>query len=412
MTRVSLPLAVIAAGLAAAMPVALIQNRGLVPLALIMALAAVPLLWLAGRGAWRRAAPLACAGLLALWAIASSLWAIEPSLALRGGVALAGLGAALGTVLLAMRPAAEVAPRAVLVALVATVGLGALLLLVELFAGAPLNNAVRGFPTPPRSPEGTKPAATLLALLTPPAILAVHRLWGGRAAAALGVLAAAAVLASTSEAARLALIAAIGAAGIAFAFPRLARRILPLALALAVLAGPLVLFQIAAGATRAGLLPLSAVHRTLIWDYAAKRAAERPLAGFGMDAARALPGGRDNPDAARLDRFEIRGPIRNFFLTAPRGAAELIPLHTHSMPLQIRLELGFLGLAIAVVFAFLCGRAVAGLPGRELLAAGAAVAASATVVSLLSYGAWQHWWWISVAFAAMPLALLSARGGR
>ncbi len=406
----------LALGLGAAMPVVLVQNRGLVPLAALMALASLPLLAARMRGSglhgWGGIAPFACAVALALWGVLSSLWAVEPATAARSGAALCLLVLILGALVLAMRPASEIAPRAILFAVVLTAGLGALLLLVELFAGAPLNNAMRGFPTPPRSPEGTKPAATLLALLVAPAMLALHRLRGGLGAVALGVLAATAILVSTSEAARLGLIAGIGAGGVALAFPRLARRTLPLVLALAVLAGPLLLFQVAAGATRAGMLPLSAVHRTLIWDYAAERAAERPLAGFGMDAARALPGGRENPDAARLDRFGIGGPIRHFFVTAPRGAAELIPLHTHSMPLQIRLELGFVGLALAALFAFFSGRAVTHLPGRELLAAGTAVAAAATVVSLLSYGAWQHWWWISVAFAAMPLAMFSAKAGR
>jgi thiamine transporter ThiT len=136
------------------------------------------------------------------------------------------------------------------------------------------------------------------------------------------------------------------------------------------------------------------------------------LAGFGMDAARSLPGGREKPDAARLDRLGITGAQRAFFDAAPRTIVELIPLHTHSMPLQIRLELGFVGLALFAGFAFFGGRAAAALPGRGAFAAGAAVAGAAAVVSLLSYGAWQHWWWVSLALAALPLAVLSARGGR
>lgn len=402
-----------AAALALALPVALIQNRGLVPLAALMAIAALALLRSEGR--WHRVlrpGPIAAALCLAGWAIASSLWAIGPGEAFAGGARLLVLVSALALVLAAARGLDDRGRRALLDGLVLGVCLGAAALLVELAFGAPLNNALRGFPTPPRSPEGTKPAATLLALLAPPAVLAASYRAGARLAVPVALLAAAAVLASTSEAARLALLAGIAAGGLALAAPGLMRRALPGLLAAAVLAGPPVLEQLAKGATRAGLLPLSAVHRTLIWDYAAERAAERPIAGFGMDAARALPGGRDNPDAARLDRLGITGAQRAFFDAAPRGMAELIPLHTHSMPLQIRLELGFVGLSVFALFAFLAGRAAASLNGAGAFAAGSAVAGAATVVCLLSYGAWQHWWWVSVALAALPLAVLNARAGR
>ena len=145
------------------------------------------------------------------------------------------------------------------------------------------------------------------------------------------------------------------------------------------------------------------MHRVLIWDHAAERAADRPLLGFGMDAARALPGGADRPDAARLDRLGVTGAMREFFVSAPPGIGELIPLHTHSMPLQVRLELGLVGLGLLALFAFLAGRAAAALPGRAALAAGTAPAAAAAVVLLLSYGVWQHWWWIACALAAVPL---------
>ncbi|WP_291298014.1 O-antigen ligase family protein [Elioraea sp.] len=405
--------AVLAGACALAMPVALIQNRGLVPLAALAGVAALAAL----AGGWREAlaavarGPFAAAAALSLWAIASALWAAAPGAAFMGGVRLAALVIALAAIVTAAASLPVSAREWVSRALIGGAAAGAALLVVELVAGAPLNNALRGFPMPPRNAEVTKPAATLLVLLAGPVLLMVSARAGWRGAAALGAAFAAAVLMSTSEAARLGLIAAIGAGAAALALPGLTRRVLPAALALAVLAAPPLLDQVARGATRAGMLPLSAVHRTLIWDYAAERAAERPFAGFGMDAARSLPGGRDNPDVARLDALGIQGPARDFFIAAPRGLAELIPLHTHSMPLQVRLELGFVGLALFALFAFLAGRAAAALPGRAALAAGAAVAASAAVVSLLSYGVWQHWWWVSVALAAAALAAI-ARDGR
>jgi len=288
-----------------AMAIVLVQNRGLVPLAILLALAAL----VAARqrfGAVARAAvagPAAAALALAGWAILSAAWAIGAREALAGGLRLAAMVLVLGVIL-------------------ATV---------------------------PEAPEARR------------------RL--GRAVLAAG--------------------------GLALLRPALVRRALPAGLALVVLAGPPVLGEAAAAAARAGLLPLSAVHRLLIWDHAAERAAERPLLGFGMDAARSLPGGADRPDAARLDRLGIEGEIRAFFATGPAHAVHLLPLHTHSMPLQVRLELGLAGLAVFALFAYRCGRAVAALPSGAAFAAGTAAATAASGVGLLSYGVWQHWWWVA-----------------
>lgn len=408
-----LPAFAMAAALIVAMPVAIVQNRGLVPLAILLALASLPVLGAAG--AWRAVTePWAIRTVLGLglWGMVSSLWALGPLEALVGGARLIALVLALALVLVAARRLDGRGQRAVLLALVWGVALGAVLLLVELAFGAPLNNALRGFPTPPRNPQVTKPAATVLLLLAPPAALAAWTLAGARLAVPLALLACAAVAASPSESARLGLLAAGGAAALAFAAPALARRALPGLLAVAVLAGPPVLEQLAKAATRADLLPPSAVHRALIWDFAAERAAERPLLGFGMDTARAIPGGRENPDAARLDRFGITGYKREVLEAAAPGGANLMPLHTHSMPLQVRLELGFVGLALCALFAFFAGRAAASLPGRGAFAAGAASAVAASVVGLLSYGVWQQWWWVAVTLAAVPLTASAALNDR
>jgi hypothetical protein len=404
----------LAAVIVLAVPVALIQNRGLVPLAALGAAAALACLRhrLGALAAQAASGAMLAALALAVWATLSTFWAVVPSDALAGGLRLAALVAMLGVLAAAAslldEGGAEALGRAMLLASL----LCAALLAVELLAGAPLNNALRGFPDPPRMPDTTKPAATLLALCAGPAVLAAWQRAGLRAAIPAALAIGAAVAASTSESARLALTAGIAAGATALAAPVVARRALPAALALAVLAGPPLLEQVAKAALRADALPLSAVHRTMIWDYASERAAERPLAGFGMDAARSIPGGGEPVEAARLDRFGVTGAKRAFFDEAPPAFIQRIPLHTHSMPLQVRLELGFVGLGLFALFAFLAGRAAAALPGRGPFAAGAAITASAAVVSLLSYGAWQHWWWIAVALAALPLAALSGRAGR
>jgi len=404
----------LAACLLLAAPVAVVQKRGLVPLAALAAAALLLCLWPRRRelGArmLRGSFAALCAALVALslWAGVSALWAVVPGDALAGALRLAGLAVTLFLVLAAASLADSDGARLIERAILASaLGLAALIV-VELLADAPLNNALRGFPDPPRSAGATKPAATLLAVFSGPAVLAAWRLGGLGVAFAVAAPFAAAVAVGTSQSAKLALAAASAAAAAALAAPALLRRALPLALALAVLAGPSAVYEVSKAATRAGLLPFSAVHRTVIWDHAAERAAERPLGGFGMDASRSLPGGRDRPEAERLDRLGVSGAIRDVFLSAPPGAIELIPLHTHSMPLQVRLELGLVGLGLTALFAYFAGRAAAALPERAALAAGAAVAASAAVVSLLSYGVWQHWWWVAVGLAAVPLAAARA----
>jgi hypothetical protein len=402
-----------AASLVLAMPVAIVQNRGLVPLAAILGVAA--LLTLRRNRAWQAAlAPGAVLAALALgaWGALSSAWALDGALALLGGLRLIALTLVLALVLAAASAVQEREARMLRAALVAGTVLGAILILIELHFDAPLNNALRGFPTPPRSAGGTKPAATVLALFAGPAMFAAWQIAGRGLAACVGLLAGAAVLAATSESARLALVAAALAGGIAILAPSLSRRVLPGLLAAAALAGPPLLAEVSNSAARAGLLPSSAVHRMLIWDFAAERAAERTLIGFGMDAARGIPGGRANPDTAMLERLGVPSPMKEQFERFAPGAAALMPLHPHSMPLQVRLELGLVGLALFALFAFLAGRAVASLHAPGAFAAGTAMAVAATVVCLLSYGVWQHWWWVAVALAALSLLVAGARGAR
>ena len=410
----TLPSRLIAALILLAPPVALIQNRGLVPLAALGTVAVLAALRprLRALVAALASPPVLAALALALWGVLSGTWAMAPEAALAAGLRLAGLVVILAALVAVASRLDGAGERLVLHAILVASLLCAALVAVETLAAAPLNNALRLFPDPPRGPNAAKPAATLLAVFAGPAVLAAALRAGAYGALAAALALGASVALSTSEAARLALAAAAVAAIVALAFPLLARRALPVALAAIVLAGPPLLEQVAGAATRAGLLPFSAVHRTLIWDYVSERAAERPLLGFGMDSARSLPGGRDRVEAERLDRFRVTGTIRAIFDRAPDGSIERIPLHAHSMPLQVRLELGWVGLGLFALFACLAGRAAAAVPGRAPFAAAVAVAAATSVVSLLSYGVWQHWWWVTVAVASLPLAALRAREER
>jgi O-antigen ligase len=143
----------------------------------------------------------------------------------------------------------------------------------------------------------------------------------------------------------------------------------------------------------------SAQHRLIIWRFAHDSIAERPLLGWGMDAARALPGGKTSvrdymalPDNLLLD-------------------GSVMPLHPHDAILQWSLELGIggalLGGAIVVCIAWLIGFAGTASRATRAVAFGAMTAALPPL--LLSFGVWQAWWQSTLWLIA---ALIVATGAR
>ncbi len=138
---------------------------------------------------------------------------------------------------------------------------------------------------------------------------------------------------------------------------------------------------------RADAVKVSAGHRLMIWSFVGDRIAERPLAGWGLDASRAIPGGRD--------------PIR--------PGETWLPLHPHNAPLQLWLELGAPGVALAALLvAWLwLGLGAARWPRLFAAAAGASLFV-AIVACLATYGIWQEWWLGALMFSLF-LVLVMAR---
>jgi O-antigen ligase len=118
------------------------------------------------------------------------------------------------------------------------------------------------------------------------------------------------------------------------------------------------------------LVPASWDARLNIWTFAADHIQSHPFRGWGLDASRTF------------------------------GAAIL--LHTHNAQIQLWLELGAIGAALAGVFFTWLAYGVVRLSERSR--AGAAMAAAALVSYLviggLSFGAWQEWW---LALGALTL---------
>jgi O-antigen ligase len=283
-------------------------------------------------------------------------------------------------------------------------GFGLVLGLAAAFAdwqsGNALRAAVRGLKEVPASLVfGLKPAASLMALLLP---MAFALPWPWVARGALLVLGAGVLIALPGETARLATIAGLGAAAFSLAAPRLGPRLVGAVVALAILAMPLLVVLVPQ--IPSASLPPSAVHRLVIWDFAAQRIAEKPITGWGLEASRAMPGGRAQPDAATLDRLNIRAPALRDFVTQPH--AELMPLHPHNGALQLWLELGVIGALIGAALMLALGVAAS---RSAAPAAGAGMLASAAVTGMLSFGLWQAWWVASLLLAMVALALVPRR---
>ena len=136
----------------------------------------------------------------------------------------------------------------------------------------------------------------------------------------------------------------------------------------------------------ADAVKLSAGHRLLIWSFVGDRIAERPLAGWGLDSSRSIPGGQDliRPDETWL------------------------PLHPHNTPLQLWLELGAEGAVLFALVVALAWHALASAPwSRAFGAAAGASLAIALIACFTTYGIWQEWWLGSLWFLLFGVLVMA-----
>ncbi len=126
------------------------------------------------------------------------------------------------------------------------------------------------------------------------------------------------------------------------------------------------------------MVPASWDMRLNIWTFAADHIQNHPFRGWGLDASRTF------------------GPA--------------IPLHTHNAQLQLWLELGAIGAALAGVFFCWLAYGVVRISERSrseaAMAAGALV--SYLVIGALSFGVWQEWWLALGALTVIACGLARA----
>lgn len=341
---------------------------------------------------------LLCAA-LAVWALASAAWAVEPTQALVSTGQVLGVAcAALVHLAAAGRLHAQARGflgRALLAGLLCALAL----LIAERLDDAWLGRRLHDLSSigPDQIFSRYNRGLTVLLLLTFPALLA----FGGgakRFALGLGVLAVIVIYYGSSL--QLAGVAALLAVLITLALPRavpwLIGGAIVLFVAIAPLLPPLTMKTLDTDAITARTQNLSIAHRIIVWRFSAERIAEKPLAGWGMNAARAIPGGKEKV-------ILIPG------VTPIMG--EKLPLHTHNAPLQWWLELGLPGAALmAGLWLFPLSLIARQTTDRATRAIAIGGFTAAFAIANLSFGAWQAWWLSSLGLAgALILLFLPAR---
>lgn len=328
--------------------------------------------------------PAALLGVLILWGGLSAVWSIDPSRSLALDVRLALMfGAALALAAAASRIAA---PRRLALCLCAGTIIGIVLGLCDLASAGGLSRhvSIRAF----AAPRLNQIAVWLALLALPVSALLVCR---GRMLLALaaGAGMAATVYTLDDTGAKIALpLGAIVAALLYYRRGAVARTLAALSM-LAILTAPLTLPRLAhlPGVFAAvDAFKDSAGHRLLIWSFTGERIAERPFFGWGLDAARAIPGGKD----------EIR-PAQNW-----------LPLHPHDSALQLWLELGAPGAALfALLVGFLWLRlGKAPWPRLYAAAAGGSLFAASAIASS-GWGIWQEWWLGTLGLALFAIVVMA-----
>ena len=343
-----------------------------------------------------------------LWSAAMSVLALDPAGALRLAATLAGLF--LGGLVLAAakRPMATRDPD-LLPWLAAGLLLALMLLVFELVSGYAATRLVRGLgweDIAAHSSGGLNIASYVKNGIVAAILIffpVAGWLWanGRRLTAVLFALVLVAVAVRSGSNTALAALAIGLTAALAGALtPRLLRWIAGLTV-LFVVTAPLLFaalvntLPLAPEAGWSSRLPPSFVGRLVIWDFAVEKIAERPVVGYGLDAARRLPGGDEKVDVMYIDpagRERLR--FRDFRM----------PLRQHNPVLQVWIDLGAVGALLAAGFLGAILAAICRLGAADrAVAAGSFYAAFTFACS--SFGAWQNWWLglvMLVLFWSMP----------
>lgn len=336
--------------------------------------------------------------LLAVWGAISAIWSIIPGHSLFEAARLLLLSASgliVVTAALALRPpGTAMVGRAGLAGIV----LGLAIALVEVVGNFPIHRALSGNADRIYFIAVLDRGAVIMALACWVPILSLIEQRRLAAAACIFLAALVALFELHSLSATLGLIVAAVIFTLAWWRPRATKALVLSGLTAATLAVPFLVptrNAIVWLSTTAPGLRLSAFHRLIIWRFTSDRIQEHPFLGWGMDASRAMPGGKED-----VNKY-LRLPPD--FLSG-RLSGEVMPLHPHDAILQWWVELGvigaMLGLAILTWTTWRAGSFEA--PSRAARAVSLTVICAALPAFVFDFGVWQAWWqstlWLVAAF--------------
>jgi O-antigen ligase len=312
---------------------------------------------------------------------ASLLWSVAPAETARRALQLSAIAAAC-LLLLAVPPPAPDRAERLFPVLLAALAVGALAMLADRVAGYPMQHRLAAKAT--YAVTKYNRGLDYLALLVWPMLacgIAARRHRRELALACILALLLSAVGKSTT--APVALLVGGAALGLALLAPRKVGGLAAGAVTLMAITAP-VWLRVAAQHRGAlvGHIKASGIHRLEIWDYMTARVAERPLLGWGLAAANAVP---IRPEELAHYRFVV-----------PQG------VYPHQQWLELWLELGVAGVLVALAATLLVLGRIANLPPATR-AFGFATFAAAIAVSLSSFEITTDSWWAALAGSAFLL---------
>jgi O-antigen ligase len=364
----------------------------------MLPLLALAVLWCAHReGALAPAAALAAGWmwypLLAVMAL-SSLWALDGTAAILLAIRLALLIVSGILVVVSCGRLAAPVVETFAVALGWGMIVAGVAVAADLLTGTPFLRLLHFTAQVPLADAYSR-GAVFQGIAAVPLGLALWRQGSRSLAVGQGAASAAAVLLGLQMAAKLALLVGVLGGGAVLLLPLL-RWLVPVGVIGFGLALPLLLpYQPDSDTTCwLALHKPSGLHRLLIWNWVDQRIRERPVLGWGLDAARRMPGGTEHVVIRRCDAPESRPQLDN----------EILPLHPHNAALQIWLELGLAGAAASALGVGASSLRMFRRSAGQGMAEAAAMLASGASVAFLSFGIWQEWW---VAVLALTAAVAS-----
>ena len=378
------------------------QIVGLMVIGAVVALAAVRLgaprpanRW-AGVDPWPAVAFLLFAG----WGALSLFWSIDVARSAGVGAKLLGIGLAGFVLALAARRSTPEDRRRISAAAVAAAILSIVVIVIEALIDLRVIKWLWPMlgQTPPASLVYLNfPLLVMSAIVPLGAVLAVCRGWKWTALAIFaGALATALHLESASA---LLTLVASGAALLLFGWtPRwVGGAVTAAALTMSLLFIPVAgkpLSTLTPALKTAERLGDSARHRLAIWGALSDRLGDRPVGGIGLGAVRSLP------QSGEIVEVPRSSPKVN------RLRVYLIPMHPHNAGLEIGLELGVVGLALALVLSLAIFRSARSLAADRWASAGvAAVACAVATVSMTALSIWNY------AYISAWLIVFAALGG-